>query len=254
MVKSTAYKWKLGLFVAAGFLIFVAAIFYIGKQKNMFGSTFRIRTQFSSVSGLMVGNNVRFSGINVGTVDNIQLLSDTTVLVELLVEKDIQRFIKRDATATIASEGLMGDRMIVISPGISDERSIADNGIIASNQPIETENIISSLQVTAENAEIITGELASMMFKVNNGNGAISKLLTDSTIGNDLSNTMSNLKEGTDKLNENMEAAKSNFLLRGYFKKQKAEAEKKAKAQQKEDRKEQKKEDKKKDEAAIGKP
>ncbi len=233
MKKSAGYKWKLGIFVAAGFLLFVAAIFYIGTQKNMFGSTIRIRTQFNSVSGLMVGNNVRFSGINVGTVDNIQLLTDTSVLVEFVVEKDAQKFIKRDAVASIASEGLMGDRMIVISPGTDDNQPIADNGVMRSVPPVETDAIIASLQVTAENAEIITGELAGMMFKINNGNGAISRLLTDTAVGDDLSETMNNLKQGSEKLNESMDAAKSNFLLRGYFKKKKAEAEEEAKDKEK---------------------
>lgn len=238
MKKSEGYKWKLGVFVAIGFVLFVGAIFYIGKQKNLFGSTIKVRTMFNSASGLMVGNNVRFSGINVGTVHDIQLISDTAVLIELVLEKDVTKFVKKSATASIATEGLMGDRMIVISSGGSQGDQIADNDMIRSIPPVETEQIISSLQVTSENAEIITGELAEMMYKINNGNGAIGKLINDTSIGNDLSNTVNNLEKGSQKLNENMEAVKSNFLLRGYFRKKKAaaaaEQEKKQKQQQQE--------------------
>ncbi|MES2627587.1 MAG: MlaD family protein [Bacteroidota bacterium] len=243
-MKNTAgYKWKLGLFVALGFVLFVAAIFYIGQQKNMFGSTFRIRTQFKSVSGLMVGNNVRFSGINVGTVEDIRILTDTSVLVTLILEKDVQKFIKSDATASIASEGLMGDRMIAISPGSSGDR-IADNGVLRSLPPVETDAIITSLQVTSENAEIITTELADMMFKINNGKGAIGKLLNDEGMARDLGNTMNNLEKGSEQLNQNMEAVKSNVLLRGYFKKKKAAAEQQEEERQKELEKAQKKAEK----------
>ncbi len=250
MKKTSAYKWKLGLFVAIGFTLFVVAIFYIGQQKNMFGSTFHIKTRFNSVSGLMIGNNVRFSGINVGTVENIELITDTSVLVEMVLEKDVQKFIKKDAIASIASEGLMGDRMIVISGGGTSREKIAENATLRSVQPVETEQIISSLQVTSENAEIITGELASMMFKINNGQGAIGKLLNDPSMANDLSNTMNNLERGSEKLNESMDAAQSNFLLRGYFKKKKAAAEQKAEDQQKEQQKAQEKAEKEAKKAA----
>ena len=98
MPKEKNYKWKLGAFSVAALIIAVAAIYYIGKQKNKFGSVLHVYAQFSSVSGLKNGSNVRLGGIDVGTVDAISLVTDTTVQVDMIIQKKVQRFIKKDAT------------------------------------------------------------------------------------------------------------------------------------------------------------
>ena len=218
---------KLGMFVIGALIVFAATIFFIGKQKNMFGSTFRIQASFKNVSGLTVGNNVRFSGINIGTVDEIQLVSDSAVVVSLTIEKDVQKFIKTDATASIGSDGLMGDKVLTISPGTNSKKMIQENGKIGSIEAIEMDAIMRSAKVTMENASVITQELAQFTYDMNNGKGAISRLMTDEKLANSLDKTMNNLQKSTKGLNENMEAAKHNFLLRGYFKKKEKEAAKK---------------------------
>ena len=90
-MKLKNYKVKLGFFVAAGIILFFLAIFVIGKQKNLFDPVFKISANFQNVSGLQVGNSVRFSGINVGTVDQIKIINDSTVQVALLIKKDVQK-------------------------------------------------------------------------------------------------------------------------------------------------------------------
>jgi len=105
------FKIRLGLFIAGGLALFVFAIFIIGKQKNLFNPVFKLTTTFYNVSGLQVGNNIRFSGINVGTVDNIVIINDSTVKVDMLVKKDVRQFIKSDCEVAIGSEGLIGDRL-----------------------------------------------------------------------------------------------------------------------------------------------
>ena len=120
MSKNPGYQWKLGMFVIIALVAFAFTVYFIGKQKNLFGSTFVIKSQFKTVSGLKVGNNVRFSGINIGTVDEIRLVTDTSVMVELVIRKEIQQFIKKDAKASIGSDGLMGDKVLTISPGTAE--------------------------------------------------------------------------------------------------------------------------------------
>jgi phospholipid/cholesterol/gamma-HCH transport system substrate-binding protein len=71
MNKESGYQWKLGMFVIIGLVLFVTTIYFVGKQKNLFGSTFELTAKFNSVNGY-VGNNVRFSGINIGTVEEIE--------------------------------------------------------------------------------------------------------------------------------------------------------------------------------------
>lgn len=268
MDKESGYTWKLGMFVLIGLVLFAFTIYYVGMQKNLFGSTFRLKSNFKNVSGLEVGNNVRFSGINVGTVSEIELITDSSVVVNLLIKDDVQQFIKTDATASIGSDGLMGDKVLTISPGINSRNTVKDNDQIASKAPIDMEDVMVSIKKSVDNASIITGQIAEFSYKMNHGNGtlsklisdeefakslkttlsnlenssnefahftikmnngkgALSKLVTDEKMGKMIDSTLTNVKTGTDGLNEVIEAAKHNFLLRGYFNKKKKAEEKK---------------------------
>ncbi len=228
---SQKYKVRLGLFVAGGLAIFVLAIFIIGKQKNLFNPVFKLTTTFYSVSGLQVGNNIRFSGINVGTVDNIHIINDSTVRVDLMIRKEVHQFIKSDCEVAIGSEGLIGDKLLTITQGSNDAPLAKEGQELASTEPVETDAIMASLQVTAQNAEIITQQLAEIMTKINKGRGTMGRLIQDTTIAENLNQTIVNLKTSSKGLDENMKAAKHSILFKGYFKKkEKAAEEKKANA------------------------
>jgi phospholipid/cholesterol/gamma-HCH transport system substrate-binding protein len=223
---TSKFKIWLGLFIAGGLALFVIAIFIIGKQKNLFNPVFKLTTTFYNVSGLQVGNNIRFSGINVGTVDNIIIINDSTVRVDMLIKREVQRFIKTDCEAGIGSAGLIGDRILVITQGSNEAPVVKDGQRIASKEPVETDAIMASLRITAANAEIVSDQLAEIMVKVNSGKGTIGRLIQDTAIAENLSQTMVNIKKSSRGLDENMQAAKHNFLLKGFFNK-------KAKAAQK---------------------
>ncbi|MCF8371556.1 MAG: MlaD family protein [Bacteroidales bacterium] len=221
------FKVRLGIFVAGGLAIFIFAIFIIGKQKNLFNPVLKLNTTFYNVSGLQVGNNIRFSGINVGTVDNIHILNDSTVIVEMLIRREVQQFIKTDCVVAIGSEGLIGDRLLIITQGGTNTPLAKENQRLLSVEPVETDAIMASLQVTADNAAIISDQLAEIMVKLNNGQGTLGRLISDSTVADNLDETILNLKKSSKGLNENMNAAKENFLLRGYFRRKAEQAEEK---------------------------
>jgi phospholipid/cholesterol/gamma-HCH transport system substrate-binding protein len=222
------FKVRLGLFVAGGLALFVLAIFIIGKQKNLFNPVFKLTTTFYNVSGLQIGNNIRFSGIVVGTVDNIAIINDSTVKVTMLIKKEVRQFIKSDSEVAVGSEGLIGDRLLIISQGSFDSPLAREGEQLESVEPVETDAIMSSLKVTAENAEIITLQLAEIMTKINTGEGTLGRLIQDTTIARNIDQTIINLKKSSKGLDENMEAAKHNFLLKGFFNKKARAAEKKA--------------------------
>lgn len=226
------FKVRLGLFVLGGIALFVLTIFIIGKQKSLFDPVFSLRSRFNNVSGLQVGNNVRFSGITVGTVDNIHIINDSTVMVDLLIKKDVWKFIKSDCRVSIGSEGIIGDKLVSISHGSTNAQRAKEGQTLQSDEPIETDAIMASLRVTVANTELISEQLAQFVYKINNSKGTLSRLIEDPNIANNLSQTIINLKKSSKGLDENMKAAKHNFLLRGYFK-DKA----KAAAQKKEDKK-----------------
>jgi phospholipid/cholesterol/gamma-HCH transport system substrate-binding protein len=266
MKKESGFTWKLGMFVVIGLILFTGTIYFVGKQKNLFGSTFKLRAQFKTVSGLKEGNNVRFSGINVGTVDGIELMTDTSVLVNMVIKKSVQKFIKTDAVASIGSDGLMGDKVLTISPGNSNSEIVSNNSLINSKSAVEMADVMNSLKTSVDNAGIITAQLAQVSYKINNGNGPLARMISDEGFSNSLKgtltnlqtssnefahftqnlnkgalsgkldSTMSNLQAGTKGLSDNMDAVKHSFLLRGYFKKQKkAEAKKKAELKKQEE-------------------
>jgi phospholipid/cholesterol/gamma-HCH transport system substrate-binding protein len=222
------FKVRLGLFVAGGLALFVLAIFIIGKQKNLFNPVFKLTSTFYNISGLKVGNNIRFSGINVGTVDNISIINDSTVRVDMLIKKDVNQFIKSDCEVTIGSEGLIGSRLIIITQGSSDAPLAREGQQLASTEPVEIDAIVASLRVTAGYAEVISKQLAEIMFKINSGNGTLGRLIQDTAIAQNFDQTMVNLKRSSKGLDENMEAAKHNFLFKGYFNRKAKAAEKKA--------------------------
>lgn len=224
--RNNTYKIKLGIFVTLGILILFVIIFFIGSNQKLFSSKFKINTHFRNVSGLNIGGQVRFLGISVGTIENIEIINDSTVNVMAMMENDVKKFIKQDSQASIVSEGVIGDKILVISQGSPKSAEVKDGGSIKSIEPLEFDAILSSVKVTAENAEVITDELATMLISINNGKGTLGKLLNDDEVAKDMEKTMENLRKGSKGLEQNMEAAKNNFLLRGYFKKKEKEKEK----------------------------
>jgi phospholipid/cholesterol/gamma-HCH transport system substrate-binding protein len=163
----------------------------------------------------------------------------------MLIKRDVKQFIKSDCEIAIGSEGLIGDKLVVITQGNSSSPLAKEGQHLFSSEPVETDAIMASLQVTAQNAEVISQEFAEIMVKVNSGEGTLGKLIQDSTIAENLNQTMANLKRSSKGLDENMEAAKHNILLKGYFNKKKRASEKKKEDAEKNKREEQKRKESK---------
>jgi phospholipid/cholesterol/gamma-HCH transport system substrate-binding protein len=225
---TTKFKVRLGLFITGGLVIFFIAIFIIGKQENLFDPVFKITTTFRNISGLETGSNVRFSGINVGTVDNIMIVNDTTVRVDMLIKKSVHQFIKNDCEAAIGSAGIIGDRILIVTQGSIDAPLVREGEYIRSKEPVETDAIMESLMITADNAAIVSFQLAEIMININNGQGTLGRLIQDTTIAENIDRTIINLRQSSKGLDENMNAAKENFLLKGYFNRKEKAAAKKA--------------------------
>ncbi|TFF40273.1 MlaD family protein [Mucilaginibacter psychrotolerans] len=227
-MKTTAsQKIKIGVFTIIGFVILLLAVFFIGNQKSLFNSTFRVYGTFKNVNGLTVGNNVRFAGINVGVVEGINITTDSSVRVDLSLNKSVKKFIKKDSKMSIGSDGLMGDKLIVIAPGgITSTEEVSDDNELNAVNPMDVDRIFNKLARVADNAEVLTSNLADIVAKVNNGKGSIGRLLNNDKIARDLEGTvrqaqttMKGVHATTATLNEDLKAAQGNFLLRGFFKK-----------------------------------
>lgn len=315
---------KLGAFVIFGFLLLLIALFYVGNNNSFFRSGAKLKARFSNINGLQQGNNVLFSGINCGTVKSIVLINSKTIEVNLLIKNDIFKQIPINSTATIGTDGLMGNKVINITPAMAEKVMVRDgtylvtkespdleqmlNVLSESNKNIEmisealkntsirikksevvnllenkelSQNIqtsIYNIRMTTENTQKLTFALQQIVNDTRQGKGIAGLLLSNKTATEDLQTTLTNLKEssysisrasnqinlitsrldndmqtgkglipsllrdtlftkkmntsleniekGTNNFNQNMEALKHNFLLRGYFKKQKKQPKK----------------------------
>jgi len=198
MKKNISSKIRLGIFISLGIAVFIVAIYFIGDKQQLFRSTFRVSGVFKDVGGLQAGNNVRLSGINVGTIDNVSIISDTSVRVVIVIDESTRRFIKKDAIASIGSEGLMGNKALIISPGTGGKKIIEDNDIIATTQPTDIDEILKSLKTTIDNTSSVTGDLAKIAANIESGKGTIGRLMMDKEWRQNFETTIINLKEGSD--------------------------------------------------------
>lgn len=200
---------RLGMFVSLGMAAFIFGIFFIGGEQQLFRSTFRISGIFKDVAGLQPGNNVRLSGINVGVVDDIRIVSDTTVRVDILVDERTKEFIRKDAIASIGSEGLMGNKTLILSPGTGGTMQIEDGDTVETAQPMTMEDLLLSLKGTIDNTSSITSDLARITGTIQSGEGTIGRLLMDRTLSEKFDSTFTNLKEGSDEFRTLMKKVNS---------------------------------------------
>jgi phospholipid/cholesterol/gamma-HCH transport system substrate-binding protein len=188
---------RLGIFVLTGVTLVIATLYTIGSRKNIFGSTLELRTRFHNVSGLTEGNNVRYGGINIGTVKNVDLENDTTILVTMLIEKKMQKIIRRNALASIGTDGLMGNKIVNISAVGGNAPFVEDENYLPSKAPIETEEMIRTMNTTNRNILAISENIKSMTEKFQNHN-TLWKLLADSTLADNFRTTIVNIRKSGD--------------------------------------------------------
>ncbi len=219
MEKKTGNKIRLGVFVSLTIALFILGIYFIGQRQSLFSSTFHVSGVFTDISGLQVGNNVRFSGINVGIIEDIEQVSDSTVRVDMQIAERSRKFIKKNAIATIGSDWLMGSKIIVIVPGRVGKQPLVNNDVIKTVRQVNMDEIMLKLELTSDNAAHITNDLAVVMENVRAGKGTIGMLLMDSVFAENLDAAIVNIRQGAGGFKQNMDAASHNFLLRGFLKK-----------------------------------
>jgi phospholipid/cholesterol/gamma-HCH transport system substrate-binding protein len=194
MKKTTNEKLKLGIFVIIGLFIFIVAIYFIGQRQNIFAKTFSISTNFNNVNGLINGNNVRYSGINVGTVKSITMVNDSTINVVMLIEEKMINHIKKDAIATIGTDGLVGNMIVNIIPGNGVNGAISSGDIIKSYTKIGTSDMLNTLSVTNENAALLTAKLLKIADAMADSKGTFGMLINDTIVSNNLKLTVNQLR------------------------------------------------------------
>jgi phospholipid/cholesterol/gamma-HCH transport system substrate-binding protein len=184
---------KLGFFVLTGLLFLVLTLYMVGKNRNLFGNTFTIKASLSTVNGLMPGNNVRFKGIDVGTVNKIELSGDSSILVVMIIDEKYKTHIKQSSIATIGTDGLMGNRLININAGPGPSTAVQEGSVIRSREPIETDEMLRTLNTTNNTIERVTRNLDEITLKLNSSN-SLWNLIADTLIAQDLKDAVKDFR------------------------------------------------------------
>ncbi len=185
---------RLGIFVIAGLAFLITVLYMVGDKRNLFGSTIRINAQFYDVNGLMAGNNVRFSGVNIGTVESVEISSDSSVNATIVIDVSAAKFIKKNSIAVVGTDGLMGNKLININASATGNAiPIEEGDVLITLRPMDTDEMLRTLNTTNENIKFITTDLKKIAQKINSQN-TIWSLLMDTVVADNVKEAIVNLK------------------------------------------------------------
>jgi len=197
---------KLGIFIFFGSVLLIIAIFMLGNKDQLFVSTFNIKAYFKNTEGLRNGASVRFGGIDVGAVKDIKIMPDTSGLVEvsMRIKSEIRRFIKKDSRASIETEGLVGNKVVLITMGSPNSDVIEENGTILSREPLSFADVIDETQGILSYTKEMTKNLSEIIARVNKGEGTIGKILNDEELYRAASNITKTADKSLSSLTEDL--------------------------------------------------
>ena len=213
-VNGMSKTFRLGVFIVVTLLAFGAGIFWIGHMRFLFNSTYRLNAEFDNVAGLNDGAEVRVAGIHEGTVARIQLPPHPKEKVKVVMDmrRDTAQVIKKDSVAAVRSEGLIGDKHVEISIGSEQAARVASGDTIQSEPPIQLSDLVKKADGILDSAQDAVGNVADTTKKIDEGRGTIGALVNDRSI-------YEHANAAASAAQDDMEAAKHNFLLRRFFNK-----------------------------------
>ncbi len=199
MARETFNEIKLGVFVLAGLGFLILLLYMIGKNRNFFGANFTIKSRFENVQGLKTGNNVRYAGIDIGTVGKIKVLNDTVMEVEMIIEDKMKSIIRKNAIVSIGTDGLVGNKVINIASTKINADYVRENEILNSRRPVDTDDMLRTLSKTNNDIHQISKELKKTVHNINNST-ALWKLLNDRTISTKIHTGLNNINFASQQL------------------------------------------------------
>jgi len=186
-----------GVFLAVGLAIFLVGVFTLGGQQKSFEKTIVISAIFDDVAGLKKGNDVWFSGVKVGTITDVKFVGISQVGVKMKIDQKSVQFIHTNSGVHIGSDGLIGNKIIVIEGGSAGAPVITNGTVLQSEKLLSTDDMFKTLQKNNINLLAITSDFKKLSHNILEGKGTIGALMADSTMGIQLRNSMRNLQAAT---------------------------------------------------------
>lgn len=184
---------RLGVFVLAGSALLIVGLYMLGAKQDLFQRTVGVSTTFQHAGGLRPGNNVRYAGINVGTVKDVRIINDSSVLVTMAIREKEALFIRDNAVASLGSDGLMGNKLVNIGPGGGEGNPITDGAELASSVPLDTDQMMRTLDRTNLNMAAITDDLRELSARINSPGGLL-HILSDTLLADDVRTSLADLQ------------------------------------------------------------
>jgi phospholipid/cholesterol/gamma-HCH transport system substrate-binding protein len=203
MAKKSVNYTKLGLFVLAGIAFLVLLLYVIGKNQNMFGKTFALKARFENVYGLVPGNNIRFAGIDAGSVKEIEVINDTTIEVTLLIKTKMKPYIHRNALISIGTDGFIGNKVINIESARTPAEVVQEDDVLGGTRGTDTEQMLKVLSDTNNDIAIIAKELKNTAERINKSK-VLWNILNDETLPASIRNSLSQIKNSSDYMSSTM--------------------------------------------------
>lgn len=196
---SSKHSLLVGLFIFIGLVFLLGGILMVGNLHETFKKKMQLVTVFDEVNGLQTGANVWFSGVKIGKVKDIMLNKNRNVLVILAIENSAQQFILKDAQAKIGTDGLIGNKVVVIYGGTEKSESVRDGDTLRVGSTYSTENMMNTLQKNNENLLAITTDFKKISHKLTMNDGTVGKLLNDNTLYDNVNSVALSLNEASRK-------------------------------------------------------
>ena len=187
-------------FALAGLIFLVLLLYMIGKNRNLFGSTYILKARFENIQGLVTGNNVRFAGIEAGTVKRIKIQNDTTVEITMIIDKKMLNVIRKNAMVSIGTEGFVGNKVVNIVPSRQPSPLAEEGDMLVSRKSVDTDEMLQTLSQTNNDVAVIAANLKVTIQRINNSS-ALWDLLNDHSLPQDLRISGANIRSATVKAN-----------------------------------------------------
>jgi phospholipid/cholesterol/gamma-HCH transport system substrate-binding protein len=186
-----------GLFVFLGLAFLITGILMVGNLHGTFKKKMKVVTFFDDVNGLQKGSNVWFSGVKVGTVSDLRFYGKSQVEVLVNLEVKAQEYIRKDAMIKISSDGLIGNKILVIYGGTQRVEEVQEGDTLAVEKTFSSEDMINMLQENNKNVLAITGDFKTISKALAEGQGSIGKLLGETALYDNLNATVLSLRQAT---------------------------------------------------------
>ena len=199
MKTKTFNNIKLGAFVLVGLIFLLLILYMIGKNRTMFGGNYKLRARFENVQGLKSGNNVRYAGIDIGTVEKVSIINDTLMEVKMIIDNKAKFILRKNAIVSIGTDGLVGNKVVNIAASKSDSPLAEENDILPTKKPIDTDEMLRTVNKTNNDIAVIAKNLKLTSNKLNNSE-ALWALLNDKSLPDNLKKSAANIRLVTNNL------------------------------------------------------